>query len=397
MNECAASRASIACGTNLAGMSLERVSQRPGVKWTWYDDDVLAAWVADMDFVPSSAIAEELYSYIDGGDWGYVNPGVHHTRVVKAFEAWVGERHGWRPDPPSLRVIGDVMQGVAACIQAFTKPGDGVIIQTPVYHPFGWAISSSGRRIVEAPLTDRRTGFRVTAEALESAAEQGARLLLLSNPHNPSGRVFSVEELGVIGEVAVEYDLIVLSDEIHADLVFAPHRHVPLAVMSSGVAERTVTLMSASKTFNLAAVGCAVASFGSETLLKDFEDLPTSLLGHPSGVAVRATAAAWESGGPWLEETMRQLEINRSIVTDWAERHLEFRSPEATYLAWLDFRSLGWSEEPDEVVLREAKVALSPGLQFGTGGAGHARLNFATYPDLLGEILERIGRLIPTG
>ncbi len=158
---------------------------RPGVKWTHYPPDVLAAWVADMDLPPAEPIAEELRGYLDGGDWGYVNPLVHHRRVTEALSAWVADRHGWQPVTDQLRVVGDVMQGVAACLAALTEPGDGIIIQTPVYHPFGIAIESAGRRIVEAPLSDRESGYRVTAESLESAVAQGARMILLSNPHNP--------------------------------------------------------------------------------------------------------------------------------------------------------------------------------------------------------------------
>lgn len=374
----------------------EEVAMRQGVKWTHYPPDVLPAWVADMDLPPPAPIAEELRRYIDDGDWGYVNPLVHHRRVTQALQSWAADRHGWRPETEQLRVVGDVMQGVAACLAGLTEPGDGVIIQTPIYHPFGIAIESAGRRIVEAPLSDRESGYRVTAEAMESAIAQGARMILLSNPHNPCGRVLSLEELGLIAALAVEHDLVVVSDEIHADLVYEPNRHIPITVLGPDIAERTVTLMSASKTFNLAGVGCAVASFGSERLMEAFEALPTSLMGHPSGVGVRATAAAWESGGPWLEETLQLLAANRSRVADWAGGRVGHRSPEATYLAWLDFRPLQWNEEPYEVALREAQVALSPGAQFGTGGRGHARLNFATYPEVLAQILDRLDAIVPT-
>lgn len=371
-----------------------RVAGRPGVKWTWYEPGIIPAWVADMDLAPAAPITEEIHRYIDGGDLGYVNPLLHHERVEQACATWLAKRHGWRPPDEALRVVGDVMQGVAACIQAFTEPGDGIIIQTPVYHPFGWAIESAGRRIVEAPLSDRASGFRVTAEALEGAIAAGATMMLISNPHNPAGRVFSVEELVLIGDIAREHDLVVVSDEIHADLVYEPHRHVPIAGLGSDLADRTVTLHSASKAFNLAGIGCAVACFGSERLWTAFDRLPTSLLGHPSGVAVRATARAWEAGEAWLADTMRLLASNRARVETWAAPRLGHRPPEATYLAWLDFRALGWDEEPDERLLREARVALSPGLQFGSGGEGHARLNFATYPEVLDEILARIDSVL---
>lgn len=371
--------------------SLGDLRSRVGKKWRLYDDDVIPAWVADMDFAPAPVIVEAVRSFLAEGDWGYVD-GREHDRMIEVGVAWATSRHGWSPALSDCRVVLDVMQGVAASIQAFTQPGDGVIITNPVYHPFGWAIESSNRAVVEAPLTGREDGFRITRLALEEAVDRGGKMLLLCNPHNPTGRVFSAAELAVVAEVAIDAGLIVVSDEIHADLVYEPHRHIPIAALGSAIAEQCITIVSPSKAFNLAGVGCAMVAFGTPDLAARFGDLPFALLGHPTGTGVRAATAAWEMGGPWLEELGSRLRTNRDTVAAWVaeNRRIGHRTPEATYLAWLDFRPLHWSVEPHERLLANGRVALSSGVQFGTGGAGHARLNFGTYSGVLDKILHRM-------
>ena len=371
--------------------SLRDLRNRAGKKWRRYEGDVIPAWVADMDFPPDPLIVEALRSFLADGDWGYVDIS-DRRRMIEAGLGWIRERQGWEPSTTNSRVVLDVMQGVAAAIMAFTRPGEGVIITNPVYHPFGWAIESSGRTIIDAPLTTREEGFRITKPALRAAVEKGGRLLLLCNPHNPTGRVFAAEELATVAEVAIEANLLVVSDEIHADLVYEPHRHIPLATLGSTISERTITITSPSKAFNLAGVGCALACFGTDELARRFDDLPFALLGHPTATGVRAATAAWELGLPWLEGLLGRLAVNRATLDAWAteDRSIGYRSPEATYLAWMDFRPHGWPVEPHEYLLTEARVALSPGIQFGNGGQGHARLNFGTYPWVLDEMLERM-------
>ncbi len=365
-------------------------SRRTGYKWAEHGADVIPAWVADMDFSIAPAVVEALEGWLAEGDFGYTHPD-DADLVTEAGRRWYADHHGWDPDPTRMRVFGDVMQGVAAAIEAFTEPGDGVILQTPVYHPFWWAIEGAHRRIVEAPLTDREDGYRVTRAALESAVAAGGKLLLFANPHNPTGRVFSAEELATIADVAEAHDLVIVADEIHADLVYEPHRHIPLAAFSSAAAARLVTLFSPSKAFNLAGVACAVGVSGTLAMDEAFDRLPTWLMGHVRRSAMLAATAAWTHGEPWLAETREVLAANRERVAEWVtgDRRVGFRAPDATYLAWLDFRPQGWDTEPAHRLLEQAGVALSPGTQFG--GAGHARLNFATYPEVLDEILRRLG------
>ena len=375
--------------------SLDDLRRRTGIKWAHHDADVIPAWIADMDVVPAAFIGDEITSFLAAGDWGYVDPSLRH-RLIDANRAWYLRHHGWATESEQSRVVLDVMQGVAAAMHSLTEPGDGVIVTTPIYHPFLFAINSSGRRLVEAPLTGADDGYRLTREALEAAVAAGGKVLLLCNPHNPTGRVFSIEELRIVAEVAIESGLIVISDEIHADLVYEPHRHVPIAALGSDIAARTITVTSPSKSFNLAGVGCAVASFGSEELLARFEALPTGIMSHAMATAVVASSAAWEQGHEWVDGLRTGLLLNRDTLAGWiaSDRRIAMRVPEATYLGWLDFRPLGWSSEPDVRLLEKARVALSPGIQFGTGGAGHARLNFATSPVVLDEILRRMASAI---
>lgn len=235
-------------------------------------------------------------------------------------------------------------------------------------------------------------GHELDLDHMERLATD-ATAVLLSSPHNPTGHVFTAAELAGIASVAERHDLTIVSDEIHADLVFEESFHLPIASLPEAE-HRTVTIMAASKTFNIAGIGCGIVFFGSPQLAKQFATISAALIGRPRAVNVRASAAAWRSGRPWLESTMEILATNRSTVGEWAIRHdIGHVQPEATYLAWLDFRGVGWDEEPHERLLRDARVALSPGLDFGPG-AGFARLNFATSPEILDEALDRMDAVL---
>jgi cystathionine beta-lyase len=225
--------------------------------------------------------------------------------------------------------------------------------------------------------------------------DERTRLLLLCNPHNPAGRVFEREELEAIGRLAIERDMVIVSDEIHCDLVYPGHRHVPIGSLSEDIGARTLTLNSATKGFNIAGLRCAVMYFGSDALLARFESaIPSRLLGSVSGLGIDATVAAWREGQPWLDQVMRRLEANRDRVAAWAAETapaIRHHRPEATYLAWLDFRDVGLpGPSPQRFFLDGARVALSAGADFGAEGESCVRLNFATSPEILELILERM-------
>jgi cystathionine beta-lyase len=340
-----------------------------------------------MDFRVSPAIREVLARAVELDDLGYASADA--AGLGKAFAGFVQRRFGWEVDPAQVTPLNDVVSGLYDFVRVLTEPGDGVIINPPVYHPFFPVIEQTGRTIVEAPLRD---GNEVDIDAIDAAFADGARALILCNPHNPTGRVLSRDELARIAESATAHDAWVLADEIHSPMVFAESEHVPFTTVSDAAAERGIVLTSASKAFNTAGMKCAVAVTASETAARAVARLP-EIAKHCGHFGVIASVAAWEASDEWLDELLEVLDANRRLLADLLAEHLPqvgYEQPQAGYLAWLDCRTLGLGDDPAEVLLERAKVALSPGPQFGTGGEGFARLNFATSPELLTEIITRI-------
>ena len=314
-------------------LGVDELRARGGGKWHRYDPDVLPAFVADMDFLVAPPVQEALSRFTKRQDYGYglqTDPG----RLHAAFSAWMARRHGWRADPELTIATGDVVQAIVATLVAFTDPGEGVIAQTPVYPPFLTSIANTRRRLIENPLSESPERFEVDRAGLAQAASE-ARLLLLCNPHNPTGRVFERAELEAIAAIARERDLTIVSDEIHADLIYEGARHIPIETLAP---ERTVTLTSATKGFNIPAVRTAVLHFGTPELKERFEArIPEHLLGVPSRFGIEATIAAWTEGEAWLAEVLAYLDANRRRVGEWAaSTPLGHHRPEATYLAWFD-------------------------------------------------------------
>ncbi len=305
-------------------------------------------------------------------------------------------RFAWSPTPGRLQVFTDLIQVVQAVVHFATSPGDGVLLFAPAYPPFPHTVESMGRRLIAAPVVDDGRGWSFDMDSAAAGAAH-ARVLLLVNPHNPTGRVLSRAELLAVGDLAERHDLIVVSDEIHADLGLARGAvHIPFASLSEELARRTVTLYSASKSYNLGGMGCAVAHMGHTGLGRQLAGLPSHLLGGAGTAAVTATLASWSAeGDAWLERCLVRLRDNRRILGDWlagegAAAGVRGYPPDATYLCWLDLRPGGLGDDPAAWLLESAKVLLSSGPSFGPGGAGFARLNFATSPGLLQEILGRI-------
>ncbi len=371
-----------------------RPSQR--IKWRLFGDEVLPAWVADMDFPVAPPVQRAVQALVDAGDFGYhlvpLSPALREALVAR-----MQERFSWRVEPDRVFPLVNVVQGLDACVLLHSRPGEGVIVQTPIYPPFLAAVERSGRRLVENPLARGRDRFEIDFDALRASIDDGTRLLMLCNPHNPTGRVFERSELLALGELALEHDLVVVSDEIHADLTYPGHRHLPFATLGPELERRTITLTSATKAFNLAGLPCAFAVFGSEELGRPFRELPPHLMGHCGILDDAATRTAWSAGQPWLDEVMAYLLENRELVMDFLARELpalRVLPPEATYLAWLDCRELGLPGDPFTFFLQRARVALSRGSDFGTPGQGWARLNFATSRAILREILERMAAAV---
>ena len=372
-------------------LTADELRARGGLKWRKYPPDVLPAWVADLDFKVSPAVQSAFVRFVDHQDYVYGLP-ADLEALYAAFARWMGKRHDWRPDPAMTIATADVVQGVAASLVAYSAPGDGVIVQTPSYPPFLRVVEGTARRLVENALIpgDR---FTLDLDGLREAAPH-ARVILLCSPHNPTGRVFEMNELRQVASIADEHDLTIVSDEIHADITYGSARHIPMETVA---AERTVTLTSATKSFNIPGARAALVHFGSAALKERFDRVfPEHLLGRPSRFGVDATIAAWTDSEPWFDDVMQYLARNRALVADWAasRKGIGHVPPEATFLAWLDCRELGLPGSPYDFFFESAKVALSDGRDFGDPGTGHVRLNFGTSREILSEILERMSRAL---
>ncbi|MGP4099836.1 MalY/PatB family protein [Nonomuraea sp. KM90] len=378
-------------------IDVERLRSGHGVKWGSLPRDTIGAWVADMDFGIPPAVQESILRTTRQADFGYPY-WRGEDPVVEAFEERMLARHGWRPRRERTRVFSDLLQILQVVIEYATEPGDGVAVHVPAYPPFLASIVRAGRRIVPLPVTRDETGWQVPADGLtEHLRAQRCRLLVVVNPHNPTGRVLTPAELLPLATAAEELDLPVLADEIHADLVFAPHRHVPFASIATAAA-RTVTATSATKAFNLAGLRCAVAHIGPDRLHDALDKAPLDFFGTPSILSRVATVAAWHRSDAWLADLSDALVRNRRLIEEWAAAlpwDLGYHSPQGTYLSWLDFsRSPIGGGSPAGHLERLARVKLSEGAEFSqhteVDTAAFARLNFATSPANLAEILDRV-------
>jgi cystathionine beta-lyase len=371
---------------------------RSGEKWSVAGPGVIPCWVADMDYPAPLPVREALRALASGGDLGYP-AATDREALERTWAARMERRYGWAPAAGRLRLFTDIVQATDALLYTATSPGDGVLVLTPSYPPFLKAVAEMGRILLPVPAVRAGTGWAFDLDAARQlAAQHGTKALLLVNPHNPTGRVLRRDELLALGEVAERYDLLVVSDEIHADLVLTGARHVPFASLSATLAARTVTLYSASKAYNLGGLRCALGHVGSEVARRQLAALPSHVLGALSTPALAATLAAWSPEGDlWLERCLLRLRANRQLLAEWlagraARAGVGGDPPEATYLAWLDFRRAGLGDDPAERLLQGAGVMMSPGRDFGPGGAGFCRLNFATTGILLREILERVDK-----
>jgi cysteine-S-conjugate beta-lyase len=290
--------------------------------------------------------------------------------------------------------VADLMQGTYAPILAFSDPGDGVVLQVPNYPPFRDAINSTGRRLLALPMRDDGTRYVFDMTELEKLVDRRTRIFVLCNPQNPTGRVFSRDELLALGRFAIEHDLIVISDEIHSDLVYPGQQHIPFASLGPDIAGRTVTLNSATKSFNIPGLRCALVAFGTEALRDRFHKrIPAKLTGSANIVGADATVAAWEECQPWLDAVMDHLLKARNRVKDVLAAEapeIQLHAPEATYLAWLDCRKLGLSTSAFQFFLNKARIGFSAGETFDPDCTQYVRFNFATSMPILDEILERV-------
>ncbi len=382
----------------LEQLSIEQLRQRTSAKWHYYPADVLPMWVAEMDVPLAEPIAQGLRHAVEIGDTGYA-AGHAYAHALKDFAA---ARWGWDGFPAdSAKSVPDVMMGIVEVLRLISEPGDPVVVNCPVYPPFYAFVTHAGRRVVESPLTEEG---RIDLHRLEDTFRALNRAVyLLSSPHNPTGAVHTREELTAVAGLARTYGVRVIVDEIHAPLALPGAQFVPyLSVPGS---EDAFSVLSASKAWNLAGLKAALAVAGPEAQ-SDLDSMPEEVAHGASHFGVMAHTEAFRHGGDWLDALLRGLDENRSLLIDFLTDRmpeLQCRAPQGTYLAWIDCRALGLHDEgsagpgvvselegPARYFLDQARVALSSGHVFGTGGSGHVRLNFATSQANLLEGLERM-------
>ena len=364
-------------------------------KWSKHGSETLPAWVAEHDFRPPPAVLDAMRVTIDRGDFGYHDL---EEDVGAAFARWATERYGWSPTPEFVHTCVDVLQGVTAAVTALAEPGAGVILTPPIYHVFLQICPTARRRQFEWPMRyDRDQGWHLDPDDLEDLVrrEPDARVLLWCHPHNPTGWVADPAVLARIVELAHAYDFYVVSDEIHADLVY-PDCASPFTPMLAipGAAERVVTVTSPAKTFALSGLRCAVMAYGDRDLRRRVRLAhPPLLLGHAARTGIDATIAAWRHGAAWADGLVAHLyDLRGHLAARLAAEApaVRFHRPESTFLAWLDVSACGLGDAPADRLLQRAGVALSEGSEFGTNGDGHVRLNFGTSQAVLDEILDRL-------
>ena len=371
------------------------------VKWDYRGEkfgrsDVLPMWVADMDFPSPPGTAEAIAKRAEHGVFGYM--GISEE-LTGAIIGWMEKRNGWRPEEGWVVHSPGVVTSILTAILAYTETGDGILIQTPVYRPFYSSISDNGRKIVASPLINNNGRYEMDFDDLERKLASGVRMMILCSPHNPVGRVWTAEELKNLAGLCVRHNCIVVSDEIHSDLIYRGYKHTPFAVVRDDILPNTVTCISPTKTFNLAGLSESMAIIPDPGLRRKFQGtMHRTGAGMLNIFGLEAARAAYLYGEPWLEELLSYLEGNAETLAGFVRERLpsiRMEKPEGTYLAWLDCREL-----MDKVgnlksfFVSKAGVGMNEGVEFGREGEGFQRLNFACPRAMLEDGLQRMENAI---
>ncbi len=367
--------------------------QTESSKWHNYDADVLPLPVADMDFVSPEPVIQALRERVEHGVFGY-------GKLMPAFYdvilAYLKTRYDWDLPAEAIVMLPGVVAGFNLACRAVAQPGEGLLQQTPLYPPMLRAPSNLGLQAHAVPLTQQANGaYAIDFDALEAAIQPHTRVFMLCNPHNPVGRVFQRHELERMAEICLRHHLDICADEIHCDILFDRHIHVPIATLDAAVADRTITLMAPSKTYNLAGLHCSFAIIPNAALRERFMAQRLDLVHRMVNVlGYTATLAAYRDGQEWLDQVLGYLQANRDAVEAYVTSHLpgvSMHAPEGTYLAWLDCRQADLpGNDPHTFFMQQARVALNNGLDFGADGTGFVRLNFACPRARLMTALDRM-------
>lgn len=379
----------------VTALPLTELRRRSSEKWREYPADVLPLFVAETDFPLAPTIQTALHRAVETGDTGYV---ASRTPLATSFAAFARRRFGWDPDPARMRSTADVSMGIVEILRRVTQPGDRVVVTPPVYPPFYELVAEAGADVERVPLRDTGTSWELDLDGIRSALEDGARAILLCNPHNPTGTVHTREALAGLADLADRFGATVVSDEIHAPLAQPGTGYTPFLAVGDAARRVGFAVVSASKAFNLAGLKCALMVTADDTTSAVVRRLPVEVEWRTGQFGLLAAVAAFsEESDEWLDGLLHTLDENRLLLRELVETQLpgaHYRIPDAGYLAWIDLSELGWGDNPARRILKEARVALHFGPAFGAEGAGHVRLNFGTSPEIITEAIERIARLL---
>jgi len=385
-------------------ITIDELRRRGSVKWTRGGPDVIGAFVAEMDFGAAPAIEAALLDVIARADFGYLS---EHAiaDMAQACAAWQQKSYGWTVDPARIRPLPDVVKGLEATIQVFSSPDTPVILPTPAYMPFLLVPPRLGRQIIQVPMIPAEGGrFVLDLDGIDAAFKAGGQLVILCNPCNPVGRVYTRDELSALTEVVDRNGGRVFADEIHAPLVYPGGTHVPYAGISGQAAGHAVTATAASKGWNLPGLKCAQLILSNDADAATWAENGFMFEHGASTPGVRASTAAYRAGGDWLADVVGYLDGSRGLLAGLLAEQLPaigYQPPEGTYLAWLDCRDLcrdlGIDDSPAEFFLAKARVLLTDGAACGDAGRGHVRLNFATPRPVLAEIVRRMAEAVDAG
>lgn len=355
-------------------------------------EDILPMWVADMDFKSPDLITEAIINRAKHGIYGYTEAS---EKLSEAFISWMKNRHNWEINNNWIVYSPGVVTSVNTAILAYTKPGDKILMQTPIYYPFYSSIKANDRELVTNPLKSNNGYYEIDFDDLEKKLKDSVKLMILCSPHNPIGRVWKANELEEILRLCIKYDVIILSDEIHSDLVFKGYKHIPISSLSEEANKRCITLNSPTKTFNIAGLSISTAIIPDPELKRKFISTSNKNGANMLNVfGLTAAEAAYAGCGKWLDDLLIYLENNLDTLVEYFKNNIpsiKVIRPEATYLAWLDCRNLPIkAEKLKEFFVNEAGVGLNDGVTFGEEGLGFQRINFACPRDLMLEGLEKI-------
>lgn len=355
--------------------------------------DILPMWIADMDFETAPAIKRAIAKRADTGIYGYAEvPQVYDKAIID----WFAKRHHWKIEKEQIVQTPGVVSALTIGVHAFSEIGDAIIVLTPVYHPFFRLIRNSRRKILESRLIETDHGYVVDFEDFEKKIiEHQPKVFILCNPHNPIGKVYTKNELQRLGEICLHHNVIIISDEIHCDIIFSENLHIPLASVSDEIAQNTVVCTALSKTFNIAGLQNSNIIIPNKDIRKKYTKT-SAYFGYPhiSLFPVAATIAGYTEGEAWLDEVLTYIEANRDYALDYIGTYLpqvHVHKPDGTYFLWLDFRDYGWTKEQlEDFLLHKAKVWFNQGYIYGSPGEGFARANIACPREILEKALLQI-------